>query len=232
MNPDLTGFRWSELPAEDVELRLQLLEKSGWQACSGFLDTHQWSRLLHSTSIKLYAAFADAQYRIAAIGAALPRTAFFSIERQQIPATMNRPAQIRELLHSKLGVYDAVGDIVLADRVWLVANAELEADLSLFKAERDGQWLAPVPTLLRASAASARLDAVSAAVFHVSRGEALTAIEYEFVYVNFLLPAKRTLQVKPGDQLVYRTKGRAHITALTVNQRSGRMWIEYLLYPN
>jgi RNA-binding protein YlmH len=83
----------------------------------------------------------------------------------------------------------------------------------------------------RTTAASRRADAQLTALFKVSRGEAQIAIEYGFVYRNFRPLTKRTQSLSIGDQIVYRTKGRAEIVGLETNPRSGRVWVEFLSFP-
>jgi RNA-binding protein YlmH len=69
-------------------------------------------------------------------------------------------------------------------------------------------------------------------VFNVSRGEAQTAIKHGFVFVNFQPLSKRTQTLAPGQQLVFRTKGRAALASIELNPRSGRVWVEYYVYPS
>ncbi len=89
----------------------------------------------------------------------------------------------------------------------------------------------PTVPLERLTAASLRADAVIASLFKVSRGEAQTAIEYGFVFRNFRPLTQRTTQLKPGDELVYRTKGRIELTDVEENSRSGRNWVSFQRYP-
>ena len=43
---------------------------------------------------------------------------------------------------------------------------------------------------------------------------------------------ERAQLLAAGDQLVYRTKGRAMLLSLEENPRSKRTWVEYRLYPS
>jgi RNA-binding protein YlmH len=224
------SFDWSELPAEDVLLRLQQLKAQGALAQSGFLDTHQWCRLAGTTGLVLAGGHAQAQFRRAILDDTAAEVASYSIPLASLPSGIRTARQLRGWLRRQGIASDMIGDIVVGEQVWIATAPGALADLPLeFDIAPSGIAL-PVTEELRATAASARLDAVVGALFHVSRGEAQTAIKYDFVFLNFAPAPKPSHQLRAGDQLVYRTKGRAELLQLVANVRSGRLWVNYRFY--
>ena len=73
---------------------------------------------------------------------------------------------------------------------------------------------------------SLRLDNVIAELARCSRNKALEIINTERVFVNFQCETKKTKQVKPGDMITIRGKGRFFIKEILGQTRSGRTIIQ------
>ena len=75
--------------------------------------------------------------------------------------------------------------------------------------------------------ASLRLDNVISELARCSRNKALDIINMERVFVNFQCETKKTKQIKPGDMITIRGKGRFFIKELVGQTRSGRTIIKF-----
>jgi RNA-binding protein YlmH len=225
------GFIWDALPWREVLARLErLADGHGGQAATGFLDTHQWCYLRQDARLIIDGGQPQAQYRRAAISAA-PAVRYFRVERAALPEGVRTAKQLRAWLYRGGLPAGAVGDIVLGEYAVLVVEGGIELAEVGLAAKLVTAWQPPETPVVRVTAAGLRADAITAAVFKVSRGEAQTAIKYGFIFCDFKPVEKQTHALHPGAQLVYRTKGRADIAALSENTKSGRLWVEYRLYP-
>ena len=77
----------------------------------------------------------------------------------------------------------------------------------------------------RFSVQSPRLDAVTAGLFSLSRSEAARQIEAGQVSVNYRESLKCDLDVREGDMISLRGKGKGRITELGGTSRKGRLFI-------
>ncbi len=231
MSPPGAHFVWAELPWREVQTQLaHLAQTGGGAAATGFLDTHQWSYLQGDPQLHFAGGHAQAQFRRVGLGQP-PPVRHFRIERDALPAGVRTARQLRAWLY-RAGLPDsAVGDIALGEYAVLVVEDDIEpAELGLAARLLPGWQPAAMPAA-RVTAAGSRADAIVAALFKVSRGEAQTAIKYGFVFCDFHQVEKQTHSVPAGAQLVYRTKGRAELVAQNENTKSGRLWVEFKLYP-
>ena len=73
---------------------------------------------------------------------------------------------------------------------------------------------------------SLRLDNVISELARCSRNKALEIINTERVLVNFQIETKKTKQIKPGDMVTIRGKGRFYIKEIIGETRSGRTIIK------
>lgn len=73
---------------------------------------------------------------------------------------------------------------------------------------------------------SMRLDNVISELARCSRNKALDIINQERVFVNFQCETKKTKQIKPGDMITIRGKGRFFIKEEVGNTKSGRIVIK------
>ena len=73
---------------------------------------------------------------------------------------------------------------------------------------------------------SLRLDNVISELARCSRNKALDIINMERVFVNFECETKKTKQIKPGDMVTIRGKGRFFIKELVGQTKSGRTIIK------
>ena len=74
--------------------------------------------------------------------------------------------------------------------------------------------------------ASLRMDNVISELARCSRNKALDIINMERVFVNFQCETKKTKQIKPGDMITIRGKGRFYIKELVGQTRSGRVIVK------
>lgn len=229
ISPPATPFAWSELPTEDILLRLEQLRAQNSPPETAFLDTHQWCRLADSEGIVLAGGHESAQYRRAALEPEKPAVAGYRLTLDQLPEGIRSPRQLRAWLLRHGVAEGTIGDVIIGDFAWLAAIPGALDVAPLMASHVSGNVAPPALAEQRVTAASSRLDAVVGALFHVSRGEAQTAIEYDFVFHNFRPVTKPSQHVRPADQIVYRTKGRAEVMQLETNARSGRLWVAYRL---
>lgn len=228
-----SAFHWTELPAADILAQLRhLAGQPSARAVSGFLDAHQWIPLLAQPDITIEGGYPWAQYRRAALGAASNEFAFFKITPNQLPDGIHTPRQIRIWLYRAGLPPDSIGDIICGREFTIMAVEQGIEPLEVgLPAGLVPVWALPTVDLRRATAAGPRADAVLTALFRVSRGEAQTAIEHGFVFCNAAPVTKRTHQLHAGDNLLFRTKGRAELVSMETNPRSGRIWVEYRSFP-
>ena len=73
---------------------------------------------------------------------------------------------------------------------------------------------------------SMRLDNVISELARCSRNKALDIINTERVFVNFECETKKTKQIKPGDMVTIRGKGRFFVKEIVGQTRSGRTVIK------
>ena len=73
---------------------------------------------------------------------------------------------------------------------------------------------------------SLRMDNVISELARCSRNKALDIINMERVFVNFQCETKKTKQIKPGDMITIRGKGRFYIKELVGQTRSGRVIVK------
>ena len=73
---------------------------------------------------------------------------------------------------------------------------------------------------------SMRLDNVISELARCSRNKALDIINQERVLVNFECETKKTKQIKPGDMVTIRGKGRFFVKEISGQTRSGRVVIK------
>lgn len=81
-----------------------------------------------------------------------------------------------------------------------------------------------------ATVASTRIDCVVSAVCNMSRGQAAQKISDGYVSINSVCVAKSTTNVKVGDKITIRQKGRFEITSCDEYSKSGRVILKYDKY--
>lgn len=222
----MAGPGWADLSADEILLQLKLNPGS----VSGFLDTHQWSPLLHSDKCAISGGHPHAQLRRVALGKE-PSVAVWRMQRSHLPPDTTNARQLRAHLYRNGAADGEIGDIVAGDDLAIATVDGMDLADILPGAEHSEIWGDLEVALERATASALRLDAVVASLFRVSRGEAQTAVEYGFVFQNFEQVKKRTAVVSQGDQLVFRTKGRIEIVACDSTTKSGRTALEFKRFP-
>lgn len=80
------------------------------------------------------------------------------------------------------------------------------------------------------SVASLRLDCLVAAVFKLSRNNAVEAIAQGLIYINGEQTSKNDCNLKQGDKLVFRGKGKVVIDEITGMSKKGRIHLNIKRY--
>ncbi|MEG2571336.1 MAG: YlmH/Sll1252 family protein, partial [Clostridia bacterium] len=88
----------------------------------------------------------------------------------------------------------------------------------------------PAHTVITATVATPRLDAVTSAAFRVSRSLAADAVHSGSVNVNFLEVLNPAAILHEGDLISWRGHGRAKLSAIGGTSKKGRMFIEIFAY--
>ena len=83
---------------------------------------------------------------------------------------------------------------------------------------------------LSAVVISLRLDNIVAVLSRTSRNKALDIISQERVFLNFKLETKSSKQVKVGDCITIRGKGRFEFKEISGNTRKGRYVVKFDKY--
>lgn len=166
------------------------------------------------------------------------------IVRIELPDDLKGKYTHRDYLGAviKLGIKrEKVGDIIVDDSG---ADIIVDKDISKFLLENLGELtrfskstitieniedLRPVEIKkeeFEIIVSSLRLDNVISELARCSRNKALDIINMERVFVNFECETKKTKQIKPGDMVTIRGKGRFYIKELVGETRSGRTIIK------
>ena len=151
------------------------------------------------------------------------------IVRIQLPEDLKGKYTHRDYLGAviKLGVKrEKVGDIVVDNDG---ADIIVDKDISKFLVEN----LRPVEIKKEERdiiVASLRMDNVISELARCSRNKALDIINMERVFVNFQCETKKTKQIKTGDMITIRGKGRFYIKELVGQTRSGRIIVKIEKY--
>lgn len=166
------------------------------------------------------------------------------IVRIELPDDLKGKYTHRDYLGAviKLGVKrEKVGDIIVDNNG---ADIIVDKDISKFLLENLGaltrfskstitveniEDLRPVEIKkeeLEIIVSSLRLDNVISELARCSRNKALDIINMERVFVNFECETKKTKQIKPGDMVTIRGKGRFYIKEIVGQTRSGRTIIK------
>ena len=153
----------------------------------------------------------------------------------------------RDWLGAVLGLgieRDRLGDILIdGERAWLFCLPTVRQHL-LLNLDKVGRWgvkvreipLTDVPQQERKiresvfSVQSARLDAVCAGMFGLSRSAAAAAIAQGLVTLNYAVCLKSDAPVKDGDILSVRGSGKGTVSISQTVSRKGRIFLEGEIY--
>ena len=101
------------------------------------------------------------------------------------------------------------------------SKSEIE-DLSI----KEINYIAPEKKILTINVPSMRLDAIVGELARCSRQDAIRFLEEQRVFVDFKEEIRPTRQIKEGNIITIRGKGRFNITKILGTTRSGRFRIE------
>lgn len=174
----------------------------------------------------------------------------FPIELLHIQANFNSDQMFahRDVLGTVLGLgleRKLFGDIIVLDRdAYILCHQRAAAivknelinvkhtcvSVKMIEASKDTRKLAPLAKELNISIASQRLDAIVKAVGNCSRNEANSMINTGLVKVNQIEVTKNHKQVKEGDILSIRRKGKFKIKKIGNVTKKGRLAVTILKY--
>lgn len=80
----------------------------------------------------------------------------------------------------------------------------------------------------KGSVASLRIDSVISLIFSISRNESQEYIKKGLVFLNSVQCLKSGYDIKEGDKITVRTKGKCEICSVGGKSKKGRQFIEYL----
>lgn len=228
-NPNVN---WDELPPDDVlEALQQNAQANAGQACTGLLDTHQWLPLASTPGLLVSGGHPDAQFRRIALGVESVLLQYSNFAKSSLPENARSARGLRTYLEH-LGVpVSALGDIAAGEDLHVCHLPGVLAGYPELQLLQVASWSPPMVKQLKFTIAANRLDALVSSAFKVGRAEAQVAIKHGFVFLNFCQATKRTHNIKPGNQVVFRTKGRVEILTLETNRRSGRLMVEIASFP-
>lgn len=135
----------------------------------------------------------------------------------------------RELLGDILVREDGADIIVLSDIAEFILSNYCKAGRTALSLSQHHISELIVPKIKRTritdTVASLRLDSVTASAFGLARGKAAEAIGRGIVFVNHLEVTKPDFQVKEGDKITLRGKGKACLTEIGGRSRKDRVYI-------
>lgn len=153
----------------------------------------------------------------------------------------------RDYLGSLMGLgikREMTGDIIVKDSGADIIIMKEIADFLLMNYEKAGRAnlkleIADITALdtgtvnieeKRDTVASLRLDNLVSSVFALSRGKAQEAIKAGIVFVNSSQAAKPDIQLKEGDKLVMRGRGKAVLREISGKTRKDRIYVVFDRY--
>ena len=153
------------------------------------------------------------------------------IIRIQLPDDLKGKYTHRDYLGAviKLGVKrEKVGDIIVDnDGADIIVDKDIVKFLSenlsgLTRFSKSTISVENIEEEIEIIVSSLRLDNVISELARCSRNKALDIINMERVFINFQNETKKTKQIKPGDMITIRGKGRFFVKELVGQTRSGR----------
>ncbi|MCO7123528.1 YlmH/Sll1252 family protein [Ihubacter massiliensis] len=221
---------------------------------TGFLDLRQralvegrlreLSKASSDVSWAFFGGYEDAERTIAMFlpdYASLEENHPLAVIRAEAPSG-GRKLTHRDYLGSLTGLgikREKIGDILTNETGADILILEEIRDFLLFHYEKAGRTslkLESVPlselripeqktSMQKDTVASLRLDNVIASAFSLSRAKAAEAIRSGLVFVNSMQAEKTDFQVKEGDKLVLRGKGKAFLREVGQRTRKDRIFI-------
>ena len=147
----------------------------------------------------------------------------------------------RDVLGSLMGLgikREMVGDILTnGARPQFFCHSSV-ADFIEFNLERIGRYTVKIKRtesaelyeqkyeIKKINVSSMRLDCICAETFGISRTKAAEMIRAGLVFVNWLEKRDPSFEVKSGDKISLRGKGKAEVSDVTGTSRKGRLFVE------
>lgn len=240
-----------------VEDKIRQCENQYIATYTGFLDAHVQSiardMMKHisarDTTISFYGGYADAERCVLLC---LPD---YEILENVNPLTVirakttagGRVLSHRDYLGSLTGLgisREKIGDILVddgkADIIVLEEMAEYilnqwgKAGRTELLLEKISIGQLEIPSrqkqIVRDTVASLRLDNIVSSAFGISRSKAVEAISKGLVFVNHIEVFKADFQMKEGDTVTVRKKGKANLIETGGTSRKGRLYVTYEKY--
>lgn len=228
--------------------------KSNTTRYTDFLDPRQQSLVLgffkkhKSTFFRFYGGHEEAERRICAIYSENndESNIEFPIEILKLSWNPYRKVGHRDILGSILGngiKRDKIGDIILhgEDMAYIVVHKDICTYIvnNLLKIGNTSvkiEHADSIPSYSRSIqqistvVASMRLDCVLCAGFGLSRSKAQEVIKGSRVFVNWDMKNSVSMEIKEGDMISYRGKGRIHIQSILGSTKKDRIKISIVKY--
>lgn len=128
-------------------------------------------------------------------------------------------------------IMQEAGAVLLADTQLVPYLQQNFTKIAMVSLEIEEMALADIPPrqekvkVIKTTVASLRLDAIASSGFGISRTKAAEAIKGERVQVNWQSTKSPSQEVKPGDVISLRGKGRMELTEITGTSRKGRIGV-------
>ena len=248
-----------KLNKEDALLLANILDKhelcqnKNFVTATSFLDLRQQG-LVHliknefKVKYELFGGFADAERKVLYF---LPEWEEELTDHNlcllNVTPNANKPLSHRDYLGSVLSLgikRETIGDILVSDNGAQIITNNNMAEFLLNNYVSAGHFslsceikelsslIVPKPDIKTISdtVMSLRLDSAVSSCFSISRSQAVKAIESGKVFLNDLEMLKCDKQIKEGDKIILRGKGKAVITKASEKSKKGRIWLEIERY--
>ncbi len=127
----------------------------------------------------------------------------------------------------KMAVLEKIAPFIV-ENLGKAGRGTLKAKIIPSSQARKGEKSVGTPDSFTVS--SMRLDSVVKNAFHVSRGDACTAIESGLVFINDLECTKPDKKISDGDKIVFRRKGRIIVKDCSSVSKKGRIIVEIIRF--
>lgn len=228
--------------------------KSNTVRYTDFLDPRQQSLVIeffkknNSATSKFYGGHEEAERRICAIYSKNNEDSNIEFPIQILRLSWNPYKKIghRDILGSILGngiKREKIGDIILhgEDAAYIVVHKDICTYIvhNLIRIGNTSVNIEHVDSIpsytkniqqISSVVASMRLDCILCAGFGLSRSKAQEAIKGSRVFVNWDMKNSVSMEIKEGDMISYRGKGRIHIQSVLGNTKKDRIKISIAKY--
>lgn len=238
-----------------AEDRLNLCEDKYMPTHTDFLDMHQRTVVAdtvkgkHQCEVMFFGGYNDAERVVCYF---IPDYSDIEMCHELSVVRVKKPKGSKALTHrdylgSLLGMgirREKVGDIIVRDDGADIIILEELSDFILFNYDKAGRTSLEVEILpleelilvekqfkeISDTIASLRLDNVVSSAFGISRSKATEGIKKGLVFLNSLECFKPDSEVREGDKIVLRGKGKAYLSEIGGKSRKDRIYVTFKVY--